>query len=163
MKNIKQSIYSRPEIRHCIKPLWTAWVLVAIGAVSALIYLSVDGLSPNVASLFVYTAGLGACSLLFVLCFYLFGDSRFPYSTKLRSRLEPTYAYYDESSLQPLTDALAQCDEAALGTIKRISAPGLVLVRYSDTPERVYHSQILRREGKKLTPLTDIYINEIQK
>ncbi|MDY6288552.1 MAG: hypothetical protein SPM02_03765 [Bacteroidales bacterium] len=163
MQNIKQAIYTRPEIRHCIKPLWSAWIIVLIGALCGAIYLIGGGMSPSLSSLFLYMAALGVLTLLFIICFYLFGDSRFPYSKPLHRRLEPTLTYYPESSLPQLTEALEKGDEAALATVKRVASPQLVLVRYSDEPETVYYSQILRYEGKNLIPLTDIFINNINK
>ena len=108
-------------------------------------------------------SALGVLTLLFIICFYLFGDSCFPYSKPLHRRLEPTLTYYAESSLPQLTEALEKGDEAALATVKRVASPQLVLVRYSDEPETVYYSQILRYEGKNLIPLTDIFINNINK
>ena len=52
-------------------------------------------------------------------------------------------------------------DEEALGRVKRVSTPQLVLIRYSDAPESIYYSQVLRQQGKSLDPLTDIYVNNI--
>lgn len=93
MQNIKQAIYARPEIRHCIKPLWSAWIIVLIGALCGAIYLIGGGMSPSLLSLFLYMAALGVLTLLFIICFYLFGDSCFPYSKPLHRRLEPTLTY----------------------------------------------------------------------
>ena len=90
MQNIKQAIYALPEIRHCIKPLWSAWIIVLIGALCGAIYLIGGGMSPSLSSLFLYMAALGVLTLLFIICFYLFGDSCFPYSKPLHRCLEPT-------------------------------------------------------------------------
>jgi hypothetical protein len=163
MKNINEMIYSRQEIRRSLKPLWSAWALVLICAVFAALYLVADNLSDSMRSACLYMGMLGLLTLLFILTFYLFGDSRFPYSKELHCRLEPTRDYYAEISLGQLTEALEKGDEAALATVKRVASPQLVLVRYSDEPETVYYSQILRYEGKNLIPLTDIFINNINK
>jgi len=161
MQNIKQEIYNRPEIRHCIKPLWSGWIIVLIGAVCSAIFLLGNNMKPVVSSLFMYMGAIGAFTLFFILCFYLFGDSRFPYHKTLHRRLEPTLCYYSESSLQELVEALEKGDEEALGRVKRVSTPQLVLIRYSDAPESIYYSQVLRQQGKSLDPLTDIYVNNI--
>ena len=106
---------------------------------------------------------LGLLTLLFILTFYLFGDSRFPYSKELHCRLEPTRDYYAEISLGQLTEALEKGDETALARVKKTIVPQLVLLRYSDSQERVFYSQLLRQEGDMLVPVTDIFVNKIEK
>ena len=143
MEYIRKSIYSRPEIRRTLLPLWSAWVLTGVGIVCGVL--------------------IGACGLLTVLCYWLFGDSRRPYHRELHAVLEPTYAYYS-SSMQPLiVAALEANDEKALDAIKRQASPELALVRYSDKEERVFYSQLTRVEGKRYIPLTEIFINNIKK
>lgn len=103
-----------------------------------------------------------ACSLVTVLCYWLFGDSRRPYSRELKSILEPTYAYYPLSAETALVTALESGDEKALDIIKRQAKPELALVRYSDKAERIYYSQLTRVEGRKYIPLTEIIVNKIK-
>ncbi len=160
MDYIKHAIYKRPEIGRCIKPLWSGWILVLIGAVGFLLFFTTN-VKPAVSSLFMYIGFMGACTLLFILCFYLFGDSRFPYHKTLHRRLEPTICYYGESSLQNLEEALEKGDEDALKKVRKVSEPQLVLIRYSDDLETVFYSQILRQQGNSLVPLTDIYYNNL--
>ena len=105
---------------------------------------------------------LGACSLLTVLCYWAFGDSRRPYSRELHAVLEPTYAYYPLSSEKRLVAALEANDEEALEAIKRQAKPELALVRYSDRKERVFYSQLTRVEGKRYIPLTEIFVNKVK-
>lgn len=162
MEYIRKSIYSLPEIRRTLLPLWSAWALTAVGVVCGVAYLMVPDLSTGGASALVGGMLVGACSLLLTLCYYLFGDSRRPYSREVHAVLEPTYAYYSSSLQQAVSDALQSHDERALEHIKRQATPELALVRYSDKKERVYYSQLTRVDGKRYIPLTDIIINKIK-
>lgn len=156
-------IYSRQEIRRSVKPLWSAWALVLIGAVFAAVYFMADNLSDSMRDTCLYMGLLGLLTLLFVMAFYLFGDSRFPYSKELHCRLEPTRDYYAEASLAQLTEALGNGDEAALAKVKKTIVPELVLLRYSDNKERVFYSQLLRQEGERLVPISDIFVSETRR
>jgi uncharacterized protein YaeQ len=104
---------------------------------------------------------VGVCSLLTVLCYWTFGDSRRPYSRNLHAVLEPTYAYYASAQQQAVVAALEARDERALEAVKRQAKPELALVRYSDKAERVYYSQLTRVDGKRYLPLTDIIVNSL--
>lgn len=160
MEYIRKSIYTLPEIRRTLLPLWSAWALTAVGVVCGVAYLMVPNLSTGGASALIGGVLIGACSLLMTLCYYLFGDSRRPYNREMHAVLEPTYAYYSTAMQQAVTDALLSHDEQALNRIKRQATPELALVRYSDKEERVYYSQLTRVDGKKYIPLTDIIINK---
>ena len=162
MEYIRKSIYSRPEIRRALLPLWSAWALTAVGAVCGIIMFTVNGLSDAGQSGLLGGVIVGACGLVTVLCYWAFGDSRRPYSKELHTMLEPTYAYYPLSAEKPLLAALETNDEVALEAIKRQPKPELALVRYSDKEERVYYSQLTRVEGKRYIPLTDIIINKVK-
>ena len=105
---------------------------------------------------------VGVCGLLTVLCYWLFGDSRRPYSKELHAVLEPTYAYYPLSAEKQIVAALEAKDEKALESVKRQASPVLALVRYSDRDERVYYSQLTRVEECGYIPLTDIIINRVK-
>lgn len=104
----------------------------------------------------------GACALLTVLCYWLFGDSRRPYHRELHAVLEPTYAYYSTLVQSQLVAALESGNEKALEAVKRQAKPELALVRYSDKEERVFYSQLTRVEGKRYIPLTDIIVNDLR-
>lgn len=160
MEYIGKSIYNLTEIRRTLLPLWSAWVLVAIGAMCGMLNHLLRDLSASVTSSLVGGMIVGVCSLLVVLCYYVFGDSRRPYSRELHAVLEPTYAYYSEAQQQTIIAALENHDEAALEAIKRQPKPDLALVRYSDRAERVFYSQLTRVEGNQFIPLTDIIINK---
>lgn len=160
MEYIRKSIYSRPEIRRTLLPLWSAWALTAVGAVCGVAMSVYRGNSVGLSSVLLGGVIVGACSLLTVLCYWVFGDSRRPYSTDIHAVLEPTYAYYPLTAEKPLLAALEVCDEVALEAVKRQSKPELALVRYSDREERVYYSQLTRVEGKRYIPLTEIFINK---
>ena len=162
MEYIRKSIYSLPEIRRTLLPLWSAWVLTAVGAVCGIIMFTVSGLSEGGQSGLLGGVIVGACSLLTVLCYWAFGDSRRPYSKELHAVLEPTYAYYPLSAEKQLVAALEAKDEKALESIKRQPKPELALVRYSDKEENIYYSQLTRVEGQKYIPLTDIIINNVK-
>lgn len=162
MEYIRKSIYTLPEIRRTLLPLWSAWALTAVGVVCGVVYVMVPNLSTGGASALIGGVIVGACSLLLTLCYYLFGDSRRPYSREVHAVLEPTYAYYSSSLQQAVTDALQSHDEQALEHIKRQATPELALVRYSDKKERVYYSQLTHVDGKKYIPLTEIIINKIK-
>ena len=159
MEYIRKSIYSLPEIRRILLPLWSAWVLTAVGAVCGIIFLlSVDKTGGGASTLLAGMA-VGALALLTLLCYWLFGDSRRPYHRGIHAVLDPTYAYYPSSVERQLVAALEAKDEQALEAVKRQAKPDLVLVRYSDRKESIYYSQLLRIEGKRYIPLTDIIIN----
>ena len=161
MEYIRKSIYSLPEIRHTLLPLWSAWVLTAIGAVCGVLMFMLPNLSVGGSSALAGGVIVGVCSLLTVLCYWTFGDSRRPYSRDLHAVLEPTYAYYASAQQQAVVAALEARDERALEAVKRQAKPELALVRYSDKAERVYYSQLTRVDGKRYLPLTDIIVNSL--
>lgn len=161
MEYIRKSIYSLPEIRHTLLPLWSAWVLTAIGAVCGVLMFMLPNLSVGGSSALAGGVIVGVCSLLTVLCYWTFGDSRRPYSRDLHAVLEPTYAYYASAQQQAVVAALEAKDERALEAVKRQAKPELALVRYSDKEERVYYSQLTRVDGKRYLPLTDIIVNSL--
>lgn len=161
MEYIRKSIYSLPEIRHTLLPLWSAWVLTAIGAVCGVLMFMLPDLSVGGSSALAGGVIVGVCSLLTVLCYWTFGDSRRPYSRNLHAVLEPTYAYYASAQQQAVVAALEARDERALEAVKRQAKPELALVRYSDKAERVYYSQLTRVDGKRYLPLTDIIVNSL--
>ena len=161
MEYIRKSIYSLPEIRHTLLPLWSAWVLTAIGAVCGVLMFMLPNLSVGGSSALAGGVIVGVCSLVTVLCYWTFGDSRRPYSRNLHAVLEPTYAYYASAQQQAVVAALEARDERALEAVKRQAKPELALVRYSDKAERVYYSQLTRVDGKRYLPLTDIIVNSL--
>ena len=161
MEYIRKSIYSLPEIRHTLLPLWSAWVLTAIGAVCGVLMFMLPNLSVGGSSALAGGVIVGVCSLLTVLCYWTFGDSRRPYSRNLHAVLEPTYAYYASAQQQAVVAALEARDERALEAVKRQAKPELALVRYSDKEERVYYPQLTRVDGKRYLPLTDIIVNSL--
>lgn len=160
MEYIRKSIYSRPEIRRTLLPLWWGWVLTAVGIVCGAAMYMYEGSSEGLMSMFLGGIIVGACGLLTILCYWTFGDSRRPYSKELHAVLEPTYAYYALSAEGSLLRALEARDERALEAIKRQGKPELALVRYSDREERIYYSQLTRVEGKRYIPLSEIIINK---
>ena len=162
MEYIRKQIYSRPEIRRTLLPLWSAWVLTAVGALCGAAMFMYKGSSEGISSLLLGGVMVGVCALLTVLCYWAFGDSRRPYSKELHAVLEPTYAYYSSAMQGQIIAALEANDEIALEAIKKQPKPELSLVRYSDKEERVYYSQLTRVEGKRYIPLTEIIINKVK-
>lgn len=162
MEYIRKSIYSRPEIRRTLLPLWSAWALTAVGAVCGVIFFVKGNMSDGSSSALLGGMITGACALLTVLCYYAFGDSRRPYHRELHAVLEPTYAYYSQAVQSQLVSALEAGDEKALEAVKRQPKPELALVRYSDKEERVFYSQLTRVEGKRYIPLTEIIVNDLR-
>ncbi|MBR1766996.1 MAG: hypothetical protein IJ745_08195 [Bacteroidales bacterium] len=160
MEYIRKSIYTLPEIRHSLVPLWSAWVLAAMGAACGVCFFLFPENGAGVTSALLGGVIVGACSLVLVLCYYLFGDSRRPYSRELHALLEPTYTYYASEQKDVVVAALEAHDEASLEAIKRQVTPDLALVRYSDRSERIFYSQLTRVEGKKYIPLTEIIIKK---
>lgn len=160
MEYIRKSIYSLPEIRRTLLPLWSAWALTAVGVVCGVIMFTANGLSEGGQSGLLGGVIVGSCALATVLCYWTFGDSRRPYSKDIHAVLEPTYAYYSSASQGHIIAVLEANDEKALEAIKRQPKPEMALVRYSDKEERVYYSQLTRVEGKRYIPLTEIIINK---
>lgn len=162
MEYIRKSIYSRPEIRRTLLPLWSAWALTAVGTMCGVVFFVKGNMSDGSSSTLLGGMITGACALLTVLCYWLFGDSRRPYHRELHAVLEPTYAYYSSSVQSQLVAALETGDEKALEAVKRQPKPELALVRYSDKEERVFYSQLTRVEGKRYIPLTEIIVNDLR-
>lgn len=162
MEYIRKQIYFRPEIRRTLLPLWSAWALTAVGAVCGVLYFLLPDLPAGGSSALIGGVIVGVCALLTVLCYWVFGDSRRPYSKELHTVLEPTYAYYPFTAEGQLVAALEAGDEKALDAIKRQPKPELALVRYSDHDEHIYYSQLTRVEGKRYIPLTEIIVNKIK-
>lgn len=160
MEYIRKQIYSRPEIRRTLLPFWSAWALTAVGGVCGAVMFTAEGLSEGWQSALLGGVIVGVCSLVTVLCYWIFGDSRRPYSRELHAVLEPTYAYYPQSAEKQIVAALEANDEKALEAVKRQAKPELALVRYSDAEERVYYSQLTRVEGRGYIPLTEIIVNK---
>ena len=160
MEYIRKSIYNLPEIRRTLLPLWSVWVLTAVGAICGVALFVQKGSSEGSSSLFLGGVIIGACSLLTVICYWMFGDSRRPYSKELHAVLEPTYEYFSPAMQASIIAALEAHDEKALASIKRQAMPELALVRYSDKEERVYYSQLTRVEGSRYIPLTEIIKSE---
>ena len=142
-------------------PLWLGWALTEVGALCGGALFMYKGSSAGVSSLLLGGVFVGVCSILTVLCYWAFGDSRRPYSREINAVLEPTYAYYSSALQGQIVAALEQGDEVALEAVKRQAVPELALVRYSDKEERVFYSQLTRVEGHNYIPLTDIYVNRI--
>lgn len=163
MEYIRKSIYTRPEIRRTLLPLWSAWALTAVGAVCGVIFVVNQNVSTGASSALLGGMITGACALVTVLCYWTFGDSLRPWHRELHAVLEPTYTYYSSSVQPQLVAALESGDEKALEAVKKQAMPELALVRYSDKEERVFYSQITRVEGKRYIPLTEIFINDLRK
>ena len=159
MEYIRKSIYSRPEIRRTLLPLWSAWALTSVGAVCGVIFVANENISAGASSALLGGMITGACALLTVMCYWLFGDSRRPWHRELHAVLEPTYTYYSSSVQPQIVTALEAGDEKALEAVKKQAVPDLALVRYSDKAERIFYSQLTRVEGKRYIPLTEIIIN----
>lgn len=159
MEYIQKSIYSRPEIRCVLMPLWPAWALAAVGAVCAVVFFFGE-ISEGGAWLALGGMFVGGVALLTVLCYWLFGDSRRPYHRTLHVVLEPTYAFYAASAEKQIVAALEAGDECALDSVKRQTKTELLLIRYSDKASRICYSQLMRIEEEHYIPLTNIIINE---
>ena len=50
MEYIRKSIYTRPEIRRTLLPLWSAWALTAVGAVCGVIFVVNQNVSNGASS-----------------------------------------------------------------------------------------------------------------
>lgn len=123
MEYIRKSIYSLPEIRRTLLPLWSAWALTAVGALCGVLMFMIKDLSVGGQSTFLGGVIVGACSLLTVLCYWAFGDSRRPYSKEVHAVLEPTYAYYSSAMQGQIIAALEANGEVALEAIKKQPKP----------------------------------------
>ena len=148
-----------PEIRHTMKPLWTAWLMTAIGAVCGAIYYLVKGIPEGLGWMLLMIAIIGMVALATVICYYIFGDSRRPFDKVAKKTLEPMSYYYARSAKQQLIDALNNGDEAAINAAKKTTSCELVLIRYSDKADTLHYSQLLDMDANgKLQPLTDIIV-----
>ena len=67
MEYIRKSIYSLPEIRRTLMPLWSAWALTAVGAVCGVLYFLLPNLSAGGSSALIGGVIVGVCALLTVL------------------------------------------------------------------------------------------------
>lgn len=158
-KDIHQEIYQQPGIRKGHKSIWSSWALTALGGICAYFYFAMPGLSSGLSTWLLGFMSTGIFCFVLILCFYTFGDCRFPYYTPSHRLLEPTCVYYPASAKERLEAALAAKDETALAAITASTLPELVLERFSDKEEEIRYSQLMEMRGGKLCPVSDIYIN----
>lgn len=153
--DIDKDIYKLDEIRHALKPQKWAYIGIAIGILATLL-----ALTGHTSAIWSALAFIGAFSLLTLICFYLFGDSRRPYYKPGKKILERTYDYYPASAENAIKQALSDKDEKALAKIKKSANPDIVLVRYSDKDEKYVYSQIKISHGTKKVPGSEIFFAE---
>lgn len=153
--NIDKEIYQFEEIHKHLKPMLWAWICLALGAIGGYIYFTM-ALTSAIASLFLGIMIIGVFALATMLCYYTFGDSRAPYHTPSKQRLERTYFFYSHLVHDDLLDAVSTNDTAQLSRIKKSPVPELILVRYSDEAEQIAYMQVQQMVDGKKVPISPI-------
>lgn len=156
-ERIEKNIYSRHDICRRLRPQPASLIIIAVGLLCG--WLSTISHSEDIQSLLLFVAGSGAFTLVLLLCYYLFGDSRRPYYKPSHALLEPEYIYYSATSKEMLLDALSKGDEAAVERVKKCTIPELVLVRYSNGDDSVIFQQLQQPYGKTNVAISDIVSN----
>ncbi|MDY5969388.1 MAG: hypothetical protein SPJ13_05195 [Bacteroidales bacterium] len=156
MERIEKSIYSMPGITRHLRPQPACYILIALGAVCGWLLNATQTSSQWLEGLYLLLLGTGAFSLLLLMCYYLFGDSRRPYYKPGKKLLEPEYFYFNSGCKDALLHALDAKDEDAICRIKRTSIPELVMVHYSDEAGCVIYAQLQESRGGELVPISNI-------
>lgn len=161
-KDIHKEIYNYPDIRKGFKNIWTSWLLTGIGVVCGFLYFRFPCISSGLSTWLLGLMSTGIFCLALILCFYTFGDRRFPYYKKGNKMLEPTQVYYSCNVREQLEEALEHKDEKALEAVNKSTLPDIVLERFSDKDEHILYSQLMELRSGKLVPVSDIYINIVK-
>lgn len=157
MKHIDKEIFHQEQVSKRLRPLsiWY-WVCAVIGVVCTLLYFTLNNASSGLSNLLMGLFVVGDLSLLIIVCYYLFGDSRGAYSKECHSFLNREFNYYPRQSRQSLVAALDSKDAAVLAKCKRGTLPELVVVRYYDANETVAYCQILEMQGGNEVPISEV-------
>lgn len=156
-ERIEKSIYGRPDIGRRLRPQPASLIIIATGLLCG--WMATLVRSNGVQSLLLFVAGSGAFTLILLLCYYLFGDSRRPYYKPSHALLEPEYLFYSSASKAVLLEALSNGDKAAVERVKKGSIPELVLVRYSNNDDSVVFQQLQQPYGKTNVAISNISIS----
>lgn len=156
-EKIEKSIYSRPEISRHLRPQPAGLIIIGVGIVCGSLYAVVH--NAPLRSMLLMAAGTGAFTLVLMLCYYLFGDSRRPYYKPAHALLEPEYIYYSAASKDTLLDAMTRGDEVALQHVKKNTIPELVLVRFSNDDNSVVFQQLQQPHGRISEAMSDVVSN----
>jgi hypothetical protein len=162
-QDIHKEIYKLPEIRKGFKPILSSWILTIIGVICGYIYITMPNLPTGLSSWMLGFMCVGIFCIALIICFYIFGDCRFPYYKPSKELLEPTQTYYANTVKDSLIEALKNKDEEALSQVKTNTTPQVILVRFSDKHEKTFYSQLMKQQGDKLVPVSEIYINILNK
>lgn len=158
MQHIDKEIYAQEGVKRRLQPLnkWY-YIFSALGIACTLPYLLIPTLSGLPAALLLTGLSLGDFTLLIVICYYLFGDSRKPYSKADRVFLERRFDYYPASSRQQLADAMENGSLEAFGKIKCCPTSDLMVVRYDNENSTAAYCQLLEQHSEKEVPLTEVF------
>ncbi len=155
-KSIDRAIYELPEIRKRLRPVWWAWICVAIGILGLLLNRTLTNIGAGLSSLLAGMTVVGVFGAATIVAYYIFGDCRAPYCKTVHRLLSREFFFYSANERSKLFDNFEKRDMAAIDHIKKSASPKFTLVRYSDNDEKVFYAQIFEAHGNKDVPITEI-------
>ncbi len=157
MQNIEKSIYSLDGIKRHLLPLWWAVILTAVGGIALIFFVKFPNITPALNALLLGVIAMGVFGLFTLLCFYTFGDRYRPLHKPSRQLLEVVHTYYPAAAKNDIMAALQSHDIVSLQSVKKSTAPQLVLVEYSNDSETIRYVQLQEYRNECYTPLSDIF------
>lgn len=159
MNHIDKEIYKQADIARRPRPLpmWSI-ALCLLGVITTLLYLSLNNLSQGLITLLLICAVFGDLTLLTVICYLLFGDSRAPYYKKGKCFLDRELNYFAANAKEQLQAAIAAKNLAAVNEVKRNATPALAVITYATPDGTIAYCQLLKVQGDKEIPLSETTI-----
>lgn len=157
MNHIDKEIYQQPNVSKRLRPLsiWY-WIIAALGIICTILTITFQDISRGLSALLLLGLAIGDCSLLIVICYYIFGDSRGAYQKDSGQFLNCEFDYYPRSVKQSLLSAFESQDPVAINNVKKGVVPELAVIRYVDDARTVAFVQLLEVQGSKELPLTEV-------
>ena len=157
MVHIDKDIYKQSGVSRRHRPLhWWSIALSILGIVTTILYFLLGNMSQGFSSAILTVAVCCDLVLVTVVCYWLFGDSRAPYSKAGKCHLDRELNYYAATAQGALTAALEAKDIAALRAVKFNAIPALAVITYSSPDGTINYSQLLKVQGTSEVPLTEV-------
>ena len=158
MKHIDKEIYSQTHITKRLRPLSIGyWITAAAGVICTILFFANQNASSGLYALLMLGMAIGDFVLLLLLCYYIFGDSRGPYSKECNGFLSREFSYYSRQTRPALEEALSSGSLDALLRCKRGTIPEIVMVRYYDDEETLSYCQLLEMRNGKECPVSEVF------
>lgn len=155
-KSIDRAIYELPEIRKRLRPVWWAWICVAIGVMGFLLNRTLTNIGAGTSSLVAGLIVIGVFGAATIVAYFIFGDCRAPYCKTVHRLLSREFFFYSANERAELFKCFENKDMHGIEQVKKSASPKFTLVRYSDNDEKVFYAQIFEAHGNKDVPVTEI-------